>query len=139
MEKTSLSLTVYFEEPFWRGLYERWTGEFYEVCKVTYGAEPKDQVLYETILDNGERLLDFSPTQQAAGNDLGRNPKRRQRQVAKKMRQVGVGTKAQQALKAQQELKAAELKQERYMRKAAEQERRFALHQAKRKARHNGH
>jgi len=35
------SLTVLFENPFWIGLYERIEGDKYEVCKITFGAEPK--------------------------------------------------------------------------------------------------
>ncbi|RGC77747.1 DUF2992 family protein [Lachnospiraceae bacterium AM25-17] len=40
------SLTILFENPFWIGLYERTDGDKYEVCKITFGAEPKD---YEVI------------------------------------------------------------------------------------------
>ena len=36
------SLTILFENPFWIGLYERIDNEKYEVCKITFGAEPKD-------------------------------------------------------------------------------------------------
>ncbi len=35
------SLTILFENPFWIGLYERIDGDKYEVCKITFGAEPK--------------------------------------------------------------------------------------------------
>ena len=42
MNLTVSSITVMFEDPFWIGLYEReWNGR-YEVCKITFGAEPKD-------------------------------------------------------------------------------------------------
>lgn len=138
MKETSLSLTVYFEEPFWRGLYERRTGELYEVCKVTYGAEPKDQLLYEDIL-RGAVLLDFVPALPTVEDKLGSNPKRRQRQIAKKLQQPAASTKAQAALKKQQEQRVSERQQQRRQRREAEQAVKFALRQAKRKARHNGH
>lgn len=35
-------LTVYFEDPFWVGVFERVEGGKLPVCKVTFGAEPKD-------------------------------------------------------------------------------------------------
>ena len=35
------SLTVFFEDPFWVGVYERTDGGRYEACKITFGAEPK--------------------------------------------------------------------------------------------------
>lgn len=36
------SLTVMFEAPFWIGVYERFDEGYYEVCKITFGSEPKD-------------------------------------------------------------------------------------------------
>ncbi len=35
-------LTVYFEEPFWVGVFERIEDGKLSVAKVTFGAEPKD-------------------------------------------------------------------------------------------------
>lgn len=39
---TKSSLTILFESPFWIGLYEHIDNNKYEVCKITFGAEPKD-------------------------------------------------------------------------------------------------
>ena len=46
MSTTKTSLTVTFEAPFWIGLYERESDGAYEVCKITFGAEPKDYEVY---------------------------------------------------------------------------------------------
>ena len=54
------SLTILFEAPFWIGLYERIDGDRYEVCKITFGAEPKDYEVYDFLLQNW-RTLKFSP------------------------------------------------------------------------------
>ena len=35
------SLTVFFEEPFWVGVFERIEDGKLSVCKVTFGAEPE--------------------------------------------------------------------------------------------------
>ena len=40
------SLTILFEAPFWIGLYERADSGKYEVCKITFGSEPKDYEVY---------------------------------------------------------------------------------------------
>ena len=138
MKETSLTLTVYFEDPFWRGMYERQTGAVYEVCKVTYGAEPKDQLLYDLVLCGLERLA-FAPALSAASERLGKNPKRRQRQIAKKLQQPAASTKAQAALKQQQEQQSADRKLRRREQEAAEQVIRHALRQAKRKDHLKGH
>ena len=42
MDSTSGKLTVYFEDPFWIGVFERISDGKLTACKVTFGAEPKD-------------------------------------------------------------------------------------------------
>lgn len=54
------SLTILFENPFWIGLFERIDGDKYEVCKITFGAEPKDYEVYDFLLKNWHKLK-FSP------------------------------------------------------------------------------
>ena len=44
------SLTILLEAPFWIGLYERADNGKYEVCKITFGSEPKDYEVYEFLL-----------------------------------------------------------------------------------------
>ena len=102
MDKISDRLTVFFEEPFWIGVFERIAEGKLSVCKVTFGAEPKDQEVYDFILKNYYRLR-FSPAVAADVKKAGRNPKRVQREVRKQVKNTGIGTKSQQALKSQQE------------------------------------
>lgn len=47
------SLTILFESPFWVGIYERMDGELYEVCKITFGDEPRDYEVLDYILNTG--------------------------------------------------------------------------------------
>ena len=49
MGKVSGKLTVYFNEPFWIGVFERIEDGKLSVAKVTFGAEPKDYDVYEFI------------------------------------------------------------------------------------------
>ncbi len=49
MDKVSGKLTVYFEEPFWIGVFERIEDGKLSVTKVTFGAEPKDYEVQEYI------------------------------------------------------------------------------------------
>ena len=138
MGKSVSKLTVLFEEPFWIGLYERMDGGRYEVCKITFGAEPKDYEVYDFLLQNWSRLR-FTPSIEAPTIEERRvNPKRMQRKVSCEL-SAGIGTKAQQALKLQQ----AEGKQARQVRsrkqREAEAKRQFNLRQEKRKAKHSGH
>ena len=52
METIKACFTVYFDEPFWVGIYERVYNNKLEVCKVTFGAEPKDYEVYQFLLQN---------------------------------------------------------------------------------------
>ena len=45
-------LTVYFDDPFWAGVFERFEDNKLSVCKVTFGAEPKDYDVWEFVLNN---------------------------------------------------------------------------------------
>lgn len=91
------------------------------------------------MLNNHNRLY-FSPALETDGIATKRmNPKRMQREINKQLDSTGVGTKAQQALKLQQEQGKLEHKIRSREQKEAEKERQFALRQEKRKEKHRGH
>jgi hypothetical protein len=139
MRKTGSRLTVFFEEPFWVGICEREFEDRYEACKITFGAEPKDYEIYDFILKNYNRLR-FSPSLEASPMTERRiNPKRMQRDIEKHLQDNGVGTKAQQALKLQQEQVKSERKSRSREQREAKKERQFELRQEKRKEKHRGH
>ena len=84
MDKTNGKLTVYFEEPFWVGVFERIEDGKLSVAKVTFGAEPKDYEVQEYI-QQYYFSLKFSPAVEAVVKDIKRNPKRMQRAAKKQM------------------------------------------------------
>ena len=49
-------LTVFFEEPFWVGIFERVENGKLSVSKVTFGTEPKDYEIWEFVLKEYDRL-----------------------------------------------------------------------------------
>ena len=131
-------LTVFFDDPFWVGIFERTDGGRLSVCKVTFGAEPKDYEVWEYVLRHyGE--LRFSPAVEAGIRQRADNPKRRQREAGKQMERSGVGTKSQQALQMQLEQNKQERKVKSREQKLAEAERQFALKQQKKREKHKGH
>ena len=97
-----LTLTVYFDDPFWVGVFERMEDGRLSVCKVTFGAEPKDYEVWAFVLEHYHQLT-FSPAVEADTRQAADNPKRRQRNAGKQMARTGVGTKSQQALQMQLE------------------------------------
>ena len=139
MSITHSRLSVLFEAPFWIALYERETDGKYEVCKVTFGAEPKDGEVWRWLL-SAWRGLDFSPAVEAPRRPSGReNPKRTRRQARNRPEKTGAGTKSQQALQLQREARRVERAQRHRQRDAAEEERRFRLRQEKKKEKRRGH
>ena len=137
MDKVSGKLTVFFEEPFWVGVFERVSDGNLSVCKVTFGAEPKDYEIYDFVLKNYYRLR-FSPAVETDVKEAGRNPKRVQREVRKQVQNAGIGTKSQQALKLQQEQLKTERKLVCREQWEEERQRQFELRQQKRKEKHRG-
>ena len=138
MDKVSGKLTVYFEEPFWVGVFERIEDGKLSVAKVTFGAEPKDYEVYEYI-QKYYSSLKFSPAVDAVVKDIRRNPKRMQREAKKQMQETGIGTKSQQALKLQQEQNKQERKVRSRKKREANELRMFELKQQKKKEKHKGH
>lgn len=131
-------LTVFFDEPFWIGVFERVENGTLSVCKVTFGAEPKDYEVWDCVLRSYAKLV-FSPPVAADVRLAADNPKRRARNARKKLAGAGVGTKAQQALQRQREEQKTERRVKTREEREAEEERRFALKQRKRKEKHRGH
>ena len=138
MDKVSGKLTVYFEEPFWVGVFERIEDGKLSVSKVTFGAEPKDYEVQEYIQKHYASLK-FSPAVDAVVKDIKRNPKRMQREARRQMQETGIGTKSQQALKLQQEQNKQERKIRSKEKKEAEELRKFEMKQQKKREKHKGH
>lgn len=132
------TLTIYFEDPFWVGVFERIEEGRLSVCRVTFGAEPKDYELWDFVLRRYNALR-FSPAVEASVKALSDNPKRRARDVSRQLQARGVGARSQQALAAQRE----ELKQARRQvarqRREEEAQRLFDLKRQKRREKHRGH
>ena len=138
MDKTSGKLTVYFEEPFWVGVFERVDNNKLSVWKVTFGTEPRDYEIWEFILKYYYDLK-FSPAVETAIKQVEDNPKRRSRNARKQVKNAGIGTKLQQALKHQQEESKAERRQNSKEQRDAEKQKQFELKQQKRIEKYKGH
>ncbi len=131
-EQASGSLQVFFEEPFYVGLFEKREAGRLRVCKITFGPEPTDAQVLAYVQQQYGQLLFSAPIKgekPAAGE---KNHKRRQ------TAQAGIGTRSQQALQAQRELHKQEKKAHTKAEREAEAARRFAMAQQKRKEKHRG-
>lgn len=138
MNRSSVTLTVLFDAPFWVGVFERVEDDKLTVAKVIFGAEPKDYEVYEFILKNFYRLK-FSPSLVIENNRTFENPKRKQRAVRKQMQKTGLGTKSQQALQLQLEARKNRTKNLNKMQQAVLKQHQFELKKQKHKEKHRGH
>ena len=138
MDRISGKLTIYFEDPFWVGVFERIENRKLSVAKVTFGGEPKDYEVLEFINRNYYHLQ-YSPAVETVVKDTKKNPKRAQRDAKKQTLETGIGTKSQQALKLQQEQNKQERKVRSREQRESENQRLFELKQMKKREKHKGH
>ena len=101
MDKIQSSFTVFFEDPFWVGIFERRQPhkgqDLLTAAKVTFGAQPTDAQVYVYLLEHYHQLR-FSPPVDAKRPHAVHNPKRMQRQIPRSLRCPGGSTKSQPAL-----------------------------------------
>ena len=134
-----IACTVFFEDPFWVGVWERNGEGNYSAAKATFGAEPSDAEVLAFLLASYTTLVFSPPHAQRERQPAALNPKRAQRIASRAVLPTGVGTKAQQALKSQYEANKEEHRELTRAERLAEEERKFLLRQEKRKAKHRGH
>ncbi len=130
-------LTVFFEEPFWVGAFERTENGKLSVSKVMFGAEPKDCEVYEFILKHYNDLK-FGPEVESEKKKSKANPKRMRRGIKKEMSKEGVGTKSQQALKLMYEESKSERQNKSREERESEAKRLYELKRQKKKEKHKG-
>ena len=137
MDKVITKLTVFFEEPFWVGVFEKAWDEKVSVSKITFGTEPKDYEI-NLFIHEQDYTIPFSPTVSVVVKNVKYHPKKMMRLVKKQVSEKGIGTKSQLALKLQQEEQKRIRKTVSKEQKKARQEYLFDLKQQKRKEKHRG-
>lgn len=135
----NIKLTVFFDDPFWVGVFERTENGLLEISRVVFGSEPKDYEVYAFVLEHYHRL-DFSRPVRVE-TDIQRiiNPKRLQRIVRRETNHSGVGTKAQQAMKLEQEARKQERRQLSKEEREEQERLKFEKGQEKKKEKKKGH
>ena len=134
----SSTLTVYHDGQFWVGVYERVENDRYSVCRIVFGAEPSNEEILALVCGRFNGLRFTSPRAHEETPKLAVNPKRRQREAARELKQRGPSTKAQQALSEEREATALQRKVDARERRDNDKRQRFELRQEKRKAKHRG-
>ena len=137
MQRVTVKLTVFFEHPFWVGVFERVEDNRWSVCRVVFGSQPKDYEVYEFVLQQ-YRHLRFSTDEAVEVKTEKANPKRVQREARKQSQQIGISSKSKMALQQQREEMKLERRVESKQQRELEKKRKFQLKQEKRKQKHRG-
>ncbi len=131
-------LTVYFDDPFWVGVFECVEDGCLQTCRVVFGPEPKDYEVYEFVLKHYNELKFSKPVKIREKENTRINPKRLQRQISKSLQNKGISTKAQEAIRLQREENKLERKKKSKDEKNEEKEMRFLKKQEKKKQKKKG-
>lgn len=134
-----IKLTVFFENPFWIGVFEKVENDNIRTCKVTFGSEPKDYEIYEFLLVNYSKLKFSRPMGIEHKKSKKINPKRMQRLVKKALQDTGIGTKAQQAMKLEHEANKVSRKKKSKEEKELQKKIAYDKRQQKKKKKKRGH
>jgi hypothetical protein len=136
----SLILTVFFEDPFWVGVFTFAEGNTAQYSRVVFGKEPSDIEVYEFFQKNANQLKFTSSIAAESQETVSKNPKRRQREISKELHDR-VGTK--KSLEAIKQLEHQDKKEkQRDETRAKKTEREAYIHslkQEKAKEKHRGH
>lgn len=139
----SSTLTLYHDGQFWVGLIEHVEDGAYGVARIVFGAEPSDEEILQFVLRRWHKLTFFESENEPSGtcspSKLAKNPKRRQREVAKALSRPALSTKAQQALAEQREARKTIGSQTHKLQREAEKQLHLQQRTEKHKQKHRGH
>ena len=136
--KCRMIMTVVFDKPFYKGIFERFIDDR-SVAEINLGTSlPKTRDIYRLVLKRwntihfSKETLDSTRVKQV-------NPKRMQREAQKQIHAQFYGSKAQQALKADFEMRKQQSHREQRIAKEDYKKRKFEIRQLKKKQKHRGH
>ena len=135
MERVTVKLTVFFEHPFWVGVFERVEENRWSVCRVVFGSQSKDYEVYEFVLQQ-YRHLKFSTGEAAEVKSVKCILQKQKEYFLQRMECIC--SKSQMALQQQREEMKLERRVESKQQRELEKKRKFQLKQEKRKQKHRG-
>lgn len=138
MVGVSSTLTVYHDGQFWVGVIEHVEDGRLSAARIVFGAEPSDEEVFRFVVERW-RTLPFGGGQDSDVKPLARNPKRRQREVSKALKQPVASTKAQAALAEQRDALKQESAQAHKQAREEAKRQRFEQRTEKRKEKKRGH
>lgn len=138
----TIKATIFFEDQYWVGTFERTDKEGYAAARHIFGAEPTDSEVYDFVLKHYHELQ-FGELKAFQLQIKRGNPKRLQREVRKEMERLKEtmrpSTLAQDYMREEQEKKKRAKRNACKEKKQARKDTQFSLKQQKKKDKHRGH
>ncbi len=131
--------TVFFDPPFWVGIVEIIENNQCRAARHVFGAEPTEPDLLNFAMHQYSRLK-FSRSAEINTHDRPTvNYKRQMREIRAQMDNPQKSTRAQEIIRQEYELKAAELKRDTRENRLQEVDRKYRLKKEKQAKKHRGH
>ncbi len=137
MKVIRTKLIVFFEDPFWVGVFESGDGKGLVAHRFVFGPEPSDAEVFRFV--QKYRPVYGEPVESGHRPEKRPGIKRLQREAAKELKCPFTGTKAMEALKKQRETDKKERKRSGAAEKRMREEREFEIRQAKKRGKRRGH
>ena len=138
----TIQATIFFDQRYWVGTFERTDREGYSVARHIFGAEPTDPEVYEFVLTHYQELK-FGELKEFTLEIKRMNPKRMQREVRREMERIKETTKpstfAQDYMREELEKKKLQKKRQSSAEKQTQKDEQFAIRQRKKKEKQKGH
>ncbi|KRM95175.1 hypothetical protein FC19_GL002270 [Liquorilactobacillus aquaticus DSM 21051] len=134
------SLTIIYEPPFYKGIFEEETQDSYRVAEINLGTSvPKTRHIYSYLLTHYKNLVFYEQHQQTSLSFTRVNPKRLQRLARKTVKADFKGTKAQQTLQHRYQGFKSDKRKQRSVLKKNKKQRQYEQKKIKQQQKHKGH
>lgn len=132
-------MMVYFDPPFWVGIFEKIDGNTYQTARYVFGAEPTEPQLLEFARVDYIHLS-FTCAVKETGYSLTRiGYKRRMRKIKSLMKNSMESTRSQQILQQEYERQIQNSREQIRETRQLVEDRKFQLKKARQAAKHRGH
>lgn len=139
METTTVRCIVLFEEGFWVGYFERTSAGEYAAARHIFGADLGLAEFADFVLSPAyDRLVWTRRRPAGLIAAAARNPKRRQRDAARGLRDARASSKARDAIDAERESRKLERRGARAVRRGRAADARYLLRREKRRRKRRG-
>jgi len=132
-------LTVFFDQQFYRGVFERWSATDYQVARVTFGTQPPTNAQIQGLINNRWSTLRWTIATTVDQEQLAQNLRQKVRRARHEVSECRQSRQATAVLKLAHQHNLVVKKQRRKAARQAHREQLYQTRQVKRLAKHRGH